>query len=65
MSVSGLCAVCGSAETVDRCDRCGAVVCGEHLDEEFGVCAECAAELPTGGSTGDPTGHSDVDQYRF
>ena len=68
MSVSGLCEVCGSASATDRCDRCGTIVCRDHLDTEFGVCVECAAELPTDGEDGDqgdPTDHPDVDSYRF
>lgn len=28
-----------------RCDRCGALVCGEHYDADRGVCTECAEEI--------------------
>ncbi|MFC7071317.1 hypothetical protein [Halobaculum lipolyticum] len=45
MSRSGLCQVCERAEATASCDRCGALVCGDHYDRERGVCADCLAGL--------------------
>jgi hypothetical protein len=64
MSVSGLCQICHAAEADTRCDRCGTMVCVEHLDEPVGVCVECVAELPGGGEPTSPEDHPDVDRYQ-
>jgi methionyl-tRNA synthetase len=64
MSVSGLCQVCNAAEAVDRCDRCGTVVCEDHLNEGLGICVSCSAEVPGAGEGGDDS-HPDVDRYEF
>lgn len=45
VSITGLCEVCESAEAVDSCERCGALVCRAHLDEELGYCADCARRM--------------------
>ncbi len=69
MSASGLCQICQSAEADVRCDRCGALVCTEHHDEEFGLCVECVAETGAGDPQRGPGpgegGHPDVDRYQF
>ena len=44
MSVSGLCQICEEREAEYTCDNCGRVVCGEHYDEDSGLCTECARE---------------------
>ena len=67
MSVGGLCQICQSAPAETQCDRCGTLVCEDHLDEDLSVCVECAAEL---GGTGDPSrdgdaDHPDVDRFQF
>jgi hypothetical protein len=67
MSVSGLCRVCQSSEADDSCDRCGQLVCEEHLDDRTHRCVECVAELgrPEGR---DPTSDEmpdGVDTYEF
>jgi hypothetical protein len=52
MSITGLCQICQSREAEARCDRCGTIVCGQHLEESLGICADCAAESdPSGGRT--------------
>ena len=65
MSVGGLCQVCQSASAEQRCDRCGAVVCAEHHESEFGVCVECAAESGVGDDDLTEGDHPDVDRFRF
>jgi len=61
MSVSGLCEICEQAQAVDRCERCGAVVCREHLAEGLGFCTRCAAEV----QGDDPTPGEGGDTFRF
>lgn len=69
MSVQGLCQVCGSARADDRCDRCGSLVCDDHLDSDLGICSECAAEFGDvdgpGRTDRDDGDHPDVDRYQF
>lgn len=48
MSATGLCAICQSAEAVDRCERCGTLVCRDHLEAEVGFCVDCARSLRRG-----------------
>jgi len=66
MSVSGLCEVCTTREANNVCDRCGTVVCDEHVDETTGYCVECATEL---GQTDEIPQDEDlpdgVDTYEF
>lgn len=52
MSVQGLCDVCQSAQAVDRCERCGATVCREHVATDLGYCTTCAREVGDGGGPG-------------
>jgi len=61
MSVTGLCELCEQAPAVDRCDRCGALVCREHFDEERGRCTRCVAEV----HGGDPTPRDGGDRFQF
>jgi hypothetical protein len=66
MSVSGLCQVCESTPAEDRCKRCGAFVCADHVDGRLGVCVECHAQLggpDDGRSVADE--NPDVSRYRF
>lgn len=67
MSVDGLCQVCGSARAETSCDRCGNLVCEDHVDRDLGLCAECAVELGEGaGRPGrDEVDHPDVDRFQF
>lgn len=68
MSVGGLCQICQSASAETGCDRCGTLVCEDHLDEDLSVCVECAAEF---GERGGPSrerseeDHPDVDRFQF
>ena len=66
MSVAGLCEICGTGSVEDGCDRCGRLVCADHLDDPTDLCTSCLAEFgdsPDGGSRGpSPDG---VDEYRF
>ncbi|GAB3680290.1 hypothetical protein GCM10028857_02810 [Salinarchaeum chitinilyticum] len=63
MSVSGLCEVCQDAQAVDRCDRCGAVVCREHFAEGLSYCTSCAAEVRGGEGSGDAERSGDTFQF--
>lgn len=45
MSVSGLCQVCETEPAVERCKHCGALVCSEHYDREYGACLDCASSF--------------------
>jgi hypothetical protein len=44
VSVQGLCQICESAVAEHQCQRCGALVCPIHYDEETGLCTGCSAE---------------------
>jgi len=61
MSVAGICEICEDAQAVDRCERCGAVVCREHLAEGLGYCTSCAAEVQ--GQSEEPTEGGDTFQF--
>lgn len=61
MSVSGICEICEDAPAVDRCERCGAVVCREHVATELGYCTRCASEVR--GGDADPERGEDT--FRF
>lgn len=63
MSVSGLCEICQDAQAVDRCERCGTVVCREHFAEGLGYCTSCAAEVRGGEGTDDAEPSEDT--FRF
>jgi len=66
MSVSGLCQICEGVEAVDRCERCGALVCDRHYEADAGLCASCGTE--SGGSDRDGRQFSPDDvpgDYRF
>ncbi|PSQ15735.1 hypothetical protein BRD00_13275 [Halobacteriales archaeon QS_8_69_26] len=67
MSVDGLCQVCQSARAETSCDRCGNLVCEDHVDRDLGICTECAVELGEGtGSRGvEERDHPDVDGFQF
>lgn len=52
MSVAGVCEICQEPEVEFTCDRCGKLVCEDHVDIASGYCVECAAEL--GGGTDHP-----------
>jgi hypothetical protein len=69
MSVSGICDICENAPAIDRCERCGAVVCRDHRDAELGYCTACAAEVragdPSSGDSGDPPPGEGGDTFQF
>jgi len=67
MSVAGLCEICEERTVEGGCDRCGRLVCEQHLDHETEFCTECAAELRR--QRGDrpaerPSDTDGVDTYR-
>jgi hypothetical protein len=72
MSVEGLCQVCESAPGDHACERCGAVVCDRHFDDEYAMCVNCVAEVAGGDHDRDDDGggrqFDDEDvpgEYRF
>lgn len=69
MSVSGICEVCENAPAIERCERCGAVVCRDHLDAELGYCTNCATEVRGGDPSPDegdnPSPGEDGDTFQF
>jgi hypothetical protein len=68
MSVSGLCEICTTREAEHVCDRCGSMVCDEHVDETTGYCVECVAELGQTDTDHIPQGEDlpdGVDTYEF
>ncbi|MFB6189714.1 MAG: hypothetical protein ABEI57_07495 [Halapricum sp.] len=66
MSVTGVCDICERRTAEHSCPQCGAVVCDEHFDDEFGVCMRCA---PTGRRSDDDRPDDrpddDVDTFRM
>jgi hypothetical protein len=44
MSVSGLCQRCEDAPAIERCGRCGTLVCERHADDDTDLCVSCATE---------------------
>jgi hypothetical protein len=67
MSVEGLCEICGEDTVIDRCDRCGSLVCERHAEPARGLCVECIAELEGKPQGSQEPGQSpdDVDTYQF
>lgn len=66
MNVSSPCELCNRADVRGSCDRCGRLVCGEHFEEDLGLCVECVAEV--GGdreAVPDEDMPDGVDTYRF
>lgn len=65
MSTTTLCQVCESAVARHACDQCGAAVCSEHFDREYGVCLRCASSIRGSGSVGErPSGVDDESVFR-
>lgn len=56
MSVAGLCEICQTGTVEHTCDRCGNLVCDQHLDRTTGRCTECVAD--TSGRPGQGEGTS-------
>lgn len=61
MSVSGLCELCQDATAVDRCERCGAVVCAEHYAADIGYCLDCARQA----GPGEPGDYDEGDTFQM
>ena len=66
MSVDSRCEICGTGTVEDGCDRCGQLVCAEHLDEPTRLCTECLAEFGDAPPTEDRREYPDgVEEHRF
>lgn len=53
MSVSGLCQRCEDAPAIERCARCGTLVCERHADDDTDLCVSCATEARRAGGSRD------------
>ena len=69
MSVSSPCEICNRADVEHACDRCSRLVCDRHVDDELGLCIECAAAVTDGRERPHVPDSEDmpdgVDTYRF